>query len=98
MPGNALPAIPAIPLQPALPALPGAPGSRPMIPAPAAPQGNLQLEVPTLMVKNLASRLEQLQKSEACKNASPESKAELKKQIDELSKQIDGLRGQLGDK
>ena len=50
------------------------------------------------MVKNLSSRLERLQKAEACKKASPESKAELKKQIDELSKRIEDLRGQLGDK
>jgi hypothetical protein len=49
-------------------------------------------------VKHLSNKLEQLQKADACKNASPESKAELKKQIEELSKQLDRVRGQLGDK
>ena len=56
------------------------------------------MAVATHLVKNLSSQLERLQKAEACKNASPESKAELKKQIDELSKQLESLRGQLGDK
>ena len=66
---------------------------------PAAPQANSQqVEVATQLVKNLSSRLDQLQKAETCKNASPESKAELKKQIDELSKRLEDLRGQLGDK
>ena len=92
--------FPAIPLQPAFPLPPG----QPLIPVPAgpgaaAPQGNdPPLAIATLMVKNLSSRLERLQKAEAFKNASPESKAELKKQIDELSKRLEDLRGQLGDK
>ena len=94
IPGNAMPAIP---LQPAMPLQPLAPV--PVVPGAAAPQINTpQVEVATRMVQNLSSRLERLQKAEDCKNASPESKAELKKQIDALSKQLEALRGQLGDK
>jgi hypothetical protein len=99
VPGNAIPALPAIPLQPALPLQPGQLIPVPAGPGAVAPQGdNHQLEVATLVVKNLSSRLERLQKTDACKNASPESKAELKKQIDELSKRLGDLRGQLDDK
>ncbi len=88
VPGNP---APAIPLQPALPG--------PRAPANPAPQGNgSQLEVATRMVKNLSGRLDRLQKADACKDATPESKAELKKQIDELKKRLDDVRGQLGDK
>ncbi len=91
-------AIPVVPLQPAVP-LQALPGPAAM-PRGVMPQGNnlQQIEVATRLVKSLSSRLEQLQKAEALKNASPESKAELKKQIDELSKQVESLRGQLGDK
>jgi hypothetical protein len=96
----AMPAMPAIPLQPALPLLPN-PGQA--VPAPAQPAAtaqsdNRQVEVATSLVKHLSARLDQLQKAQACKTASPESKAELKKQINELSKRIEGVRGQLGDK
>ncbi len=103
MPGNAIPAmpmLPAIPLRPALPLQPGQPLlPGPAVPAAAVPLGNnSQVEIATRMVKNLSSRLERLQKADACKKASPESKAELKKQIDELSKRIEDLRGQLDDK
>jgi len=80
--------------------------ARALIPVPAVqgvaapPSNNSQIEVATVtrLTKDLASRLEQLQKAGDCKNVSPESKAELRKQIDELSKRIEGLRGQLGDK
>ena len=48
-------------------------------------------------MKHLATKLEQLQKAEACKSASAEAKAELRKQIDELSKRLSDVRGQLGD-
>ena len=95
IPGNGLPAVP---LQPAAPLL-----GRPMVPA-TAPGGaaqqekNLQVTMATRKIKSLSSQLERLQKAEACKDASPESKAELKKQISELSKQMEALRGQLGDK
>ena len=70
--------------------LPGALGA-------TAPLGNhqKQVEVATVVVKHLATQLEKLQKAEACKDASPESKAELKKQIDELSKRLQDVRGQL---
>jgi len=100
IPGNAFPAIPLMPAMPAMPLQPGQPLIPiPAVPAAAAPQGNnSQVEVATLLVKNLSSRLDRLQKAETCKNASPESKAELKKQIDELSKRLEDLRGQLGDK
>ncbi|MEI8374967.1 MAG: hypothetical protein WCJ35_19255 [Planctomycetota bacterium] len=95
--GNAFPAIPLMPAMPLLPGQPMIPG--PVGPGAAIPQGNSpQVEVATMMVKNLSYRLERLQKAETCKNASPESKAELKKQIDELSKRLGDLRGQLGDK
>ena len=99
LPVPGIPAMPAIPLQPAMPlrAIPG-PAA---IPGAAMPQGNnpqIEVAIATQLVKNLSSRLERLQKAEACKNASPESKAELKKQVEELSKQIEALRGQLGDK
>jgi hypothetical protein len=96
IPGNA---IPAFPLQPALPLMPGQLAPVPAGPAVAPPQGDSrQVEAATMVVKNLSSRLERLQKSDACKNASPESKAELKKQVDELSSRLEKLRGQLGDK
>ncbi len=78
--------------------------TRPLVPAPATAlaatavqRDNLLVESSTRIVKSLSTRLEQLQKADACKNASPESKAELKKQIDELSKQLEAVRGQLGD-
>ncbi|MGO9112468.1 MAG: HEAT repeat domain-containing protein [Thermoguttaceae bacterium] len=98
IPGNAIPAIPlqpALPLQPRQPLLPA-----PAMPRAAAPQANnpQQIEVATRLLKTLSSRLERLPKEHAYKNASPESKAELRKQIDGLSKQLESLREQLGDK
>jgi len=100
IPGNALPAIPLqpAPLQPQR-LQPGQLVPIPARPAAAAPQAdNQQIAVATQLVKHLSNKLEQLQKADACKHASPESKAELKKQIEELSKQLDSVRGQLGDK
>ncbi len=100
IPGNALPAIPLqpAPLRPQR-LQPGQLVPVPAGPAAAAPQAdNQQIAVATQLVKHLSNKLEQLQKADACKNASPESKAELKKQIEELSKQLDSVRGQLGDK
>ncbi len=97
-----IPAIPAIPLQPAVPlqAIPG-PAAIPGAGMPAVPRrpNNPEVEaaVAAHLVKNLSSQLEQVQKAGRCKSASPESKAELKKQIDELSRQLEALRGQLGE-
>jgi hypothetical protein len=110
-PANPPQAIPPVPQpQPAIPA-PAAPAApilrrqtRPMIPAPAVvpaaatPPGNVQIDSATRLVKNLSTRIERLQQTEAYKTATPESKAELKKEIDELSKQMEAIRGQLGDK
>jgi len=85
VPGNA---IPAVPLQPAAPVLPA-----------AVPQADSQqVVVVTQLARHLSARIEQLQRAESFKNSSPESRAELKKQIDELSKRLKELRGQLGDK
>jgi hypothetical protein len=93
MPGQALPGQ----MQPgqALPARPMIPGQ--LVPGAAAPARS-QLELAAIQTKSLASRLEKLQKADAYKSATPESKAELKKQIDELSKRLDEVRGQLNDK
>jgi hypothetical protein len=96
--------FPAIPLQPGMPAIPLQPGqAMPVLPAPplpgaAAQAGKRQVEAASRMLKNLTARLEALQKAEAYKDATPESKAELKKQVDELSKQLEEIRGQIGDK
>jgi hypothetical protein len=110
-PGLGIP-VPAVPQpQPMIPApavpVPAVPQTQPAIPAPAVPQPLLTapaapraagIEIASRSMKTLSSRLEALQKAEAYKDATPESKAELKKQIDELSKQLEALRGQLGDK
>jgi len=100
--GNPIPGnMPAIPL---LPAMPLQPGLQPLIPAPAAPgalvpqANNPQIEIAMAQVRNLSHRLERLQKANVCKDATPESKAELKKEIDELSKRLHEVRGELGDK
>jgi hypothetical protein len=100
IPGNAIPAIPllpAFPLQPQRPMIPAIPG--PAIAPAAAPPVNNRQQIETVIwsVKTLSSRLERLKEADAFKSASPESKAELKRQIDDLSKQLEGLRKQLGD-
>jgi uncharacterized protein (UPF0147 family) len=95
-PGKAVPANPpklAVPL-PGRPLIPGA-----TAPAAAAPQGDSQqVAAAATLLSRVSGRLEQLQKGEACKKASPQSKAELRKQLDELSTRLDALRGQLDDK
>jgi hypothetical protein len=104
LPGNAIPgnAMPALPLLPAMPLIPGQ--AQPLIPGQAVPggfvpqAGRSPVEAATRLVKSLSTRLETLQKTEAYKDATPESKAELKKQIEELSKRLEDVRGQLGDK
>jgi hypothetical protein len=95
--GGNLP-LPALPPQPGqLLPNPAAPAPPSVAPAAALPADNQQVDVATKLVKHLATKLEQLQKAEACKSASPEAKAELRKQIDELSKRLSDVRGQLGD-
>jgi hypothetical protein len=94
VPGNANPPQPGLPIQPGQPLIPGL-----RVPGAAVPgRNNPQVEVATLWVRNLSSRLDGLQKTDVYKNASPESKAKLKKEIDELSKRLEAVRGQLGDK
>jgi len=94
VPGNALPALP---LQPALPLKQPAPAA-PVLPNAVPQADNQQVVVVTQLAKHLSSRIEQLQRAGTYKNASPESKADLKKQIDDLSKRLGELRGQLGEK
>jgi hypothetical protein len=102
IPGNAMPALPLLPAMPAMPVIPGQ--AQPLVPGQAVPggfvpqTGRSQIEAATRLAKNLSIRLERLQKAEAYKDATPESKAELKKQIEELSKRLDDVRGQLGNK
>jgi len=48
--------------------------------------------------RDTLGQLDALRKNETLKNASAEKKAELKKQIDELSKRLSDLRARLGDK
>ena len=56
-----------------------------------------RVEMATSLARRLSAELKRLQTAQAYKNASPASKAGLKKQIDELSKQLEAVRGQLGD-
>jgi hypothetical protein len=98
-PGNPMPAIPrpALPIRPLAP-LQGFPGAQ-GFPGTVVPQeSNSQLDMTARAVRSLSSRLERLRNSDAYRNASPESKAELKKQIEDLSKQLENARSQLGDK
>ena len=94
--GNFNPGIPANPFLPAMPLQPqslGWPGG--MVPQQA---NNPQMVLAAAQVRNLSQRLERLQKADVCKSATPESKAELKKEIDELSKRLEKVRSELGDK
>jgi hypothetical protein len=87
-----MPLMPAIPLQPAMPAVPGA------TPNNAAPDNNVQLDRAATRLKIIAAQLEALRNNDAVKNASDEKKAELKKQIEELTKNADELKKELDKK
>ena len=102
--GALIPAGPnAIPAMPLLPAMPLHPGNAPVPAAPApgvapaaAAHGNsVHLDMATMRLKVMSAQLEALRKGESMKDASPEKKAELKKQMDELTSRVDELRKQL---
>jgi hypothetical protein len=95
----AMPMMPPMPLQPrngfapAVPLTPGVPGA-----APAAGNG-VQIDIAAMKLKHISAQLNGLLRdNEALKNASPEKKAELKKQIDELTQRANELRKQLDSK
>jgi hypothetical protein len=88
--------MPAIPLQPAMP-MPAVPGLVPPAAAPAA-GGNIGLDIAEKRLKVMSAQLDALRKNESIKNASPEKKAELRKQMDELTQRVDELRKQLDGK
>jgi hypothetical protein len=92
----AMPAMPLMPAMPAMPAVPGVPGAAPN--NGAAQDNNVQLDIVASRLKRITAQLDGLRNNEAVKNASSERKAELKKQIDELTKRADELRKQLDKK
>jgi hypothetical protein len=73
--------------------------AKPIVPGEAIlPAQSPQVEVATIRVRSLSLQFERLQKSDAYKSATPEAKARLKKEIEELSKRLEDVRGQLGSK
>jgi hypothetical protein len=93
---NILPAMPLMPAIPAQPAIPATPGAAPN--NGAAPDNNVQLDIAASKLKRITAQLEGLRNNEAIKSASDERKAELKKQIEELSRSADELKKQLDKK
>jgi hypothetical protein len=103
---GAMPAMPMMPAMPPMPAVPPKPlqpgnGLAPFFPLPGAapaPANGVQLDIAAKKLKVISAQLDTLLKNEAIKNASAEQKAELKKQIDELTQRADELRKRLDDK
>ena len=101
IPGNGMPVMPILPPAPWQQRGQLMPPNPVAVPPPAAvlaANNRQQIDGMIRSLKTLSSHMERVQKSDAYKNASPESKAELKKQIDGLSRQLDDLHKQLGDK
>ena len=87
------------PLMPVIPAIPAVP-RRPMLPPVAVPATDrgAKLDRTTARLKDIAAQLDALRRNETLKDAPAEKKAELKKQIGELSRRVDELQEQLDDK
>ena len=58
----------------------------------------MQADLTAMRLKVISAKLESLYARRGVKNASAEKKAELKKQIDELSQRVEELRKQLDSK
>ncbi len=89
-----IPALQAPMLQPAIPIQPPIPAPVPPV---LTPPSSIQVDVATRL-KIISDQLESLRKNESLKDASAEKKAELKKQIDELTQAMAELRKQLDTK
>jgi len=79
-----------------VPVLPGQIQGNIQLLGPAA--GNMPIEAATAMMGHLSSEIKSAAKSGVWKDASKETKSELKKQADELKKQLLDLEKQFGEK